>query len=236
MDDETQLTEQKNELEDTFIFSFIHDIKNMMAPITSRVEMLETMEMGREEEKETLRQIGSSCDAVMEVLNRMLKIYRTRTHMDAYTPRKADLSFVIIIVMDVMEERAKNKGIEIKNEVPDGCMVFTDREAILGVIVNLVGNAVKFTHKGGKIKISTVEEGDKIRVKVSDNGVGIDEEKITALLERNKYFNTPGTEGELGCGFGLLLCDSHLRRGGSRLEFANNADGGATFSFLLRKA
>lgn len=223
----------KDELTDKFFFSFIHDLKNMMVPIMSRAEMLQLPGIDEARRQEMLRQIVQNCGSMLDVMNKMVGICKNRTNLEAYTPRRVNLLFLVSEALDVVSERAENKGIKLLSTISENTFFFGDNEAILGVLVNLLGNAIKFTPKGGKVTVTASKDDNIVRVSVQDTGVGLDEEKICDLLENNKYFHTAGTEGELGSGLGLLLCDSHLRRGGSKLQFANNPEGGACFSFEL---
>ena len=121
------------------------------------------------------------------------------------------------------------------NDVSEDIFVLADKESILGVVMNLVGNAVKFTPEGGHVRITAVDCGNRVDLCVEDDGLGVDEEKISKLLYENLYFTTPGTNGEPGTGLGLMLCESQLVRNGSHLHFRRNESSGSTFGFELEK-
>lgn len=125
------------------------------------------------------------------------------------------------------------KEVTIDNQIPEEVEVYTDQEAILGVFVNMLANAVKFSYRGGKIVVSAVNRDDMVECTIRDNGVGMNVEKVREILDENKFYHSPGTEGELGNGFGLMLCESLLRRAGTRLSYGNNDGGGAWFTFSL---
>lgn len=226
-------TPKSDELEDTFIFSFIHDLKNMMVPITSRIELLQRPGIAEEKRQRILKQMSSDCETMADALNKMVAICRSRSHLEAYSPQKVDLSFLVAEAVDFISEPTAQKEVTINYNIQDKLSVLADREAILGVVINLLGNAVKFSHRGDTIRVMVEKEEIYARLIIKDQGVGLNLEQIKLLLEDNKYFHTAGTEGEMGSGFGLMLCESHLRRGGSKLEYGNNQDGGAYFSFIL---
>ena len=170
---------------------------------------------------------------MMDALNKMVGICKDRTNRRNYHFETFKLSLPLSEAIDILEENAETKSITINNHVPRDLTVFADKDSILSVIANLVGNAVKFTPKGGKIDIDAEMSDDEVKIIIRDNGIGIDEERITDLLKNNHYYTTPGTNGECGTGLGLLLCDSQLRHNGSALEFSNLASGGAEFAFKL---
>lgn len=233
-DSKTSFTNSKiDELEDTFIFSFIHDLKNMMVPISSRIELLQRPGIDEEKRQRILRQMSSDCSSMADALNKMVAICRSRSHLEAYSPQRIDLSFLVAESIDFISEPAAQKEVDIVCDLNDKLYVLADREAILGVVINLLGNAIKFSHRCSKIEISALIEETTVRLIIKDHGVGLNLEQVKSLIDENKYFHSVGTEGETGTGFGLMLCESHLRRGGSKLEYGNNPDGGAFFSFVL---
>lgn len=222
-----------DELSASFIFSIIHDLKNMMVPIMSRAEMLQLPNLSEDKRQYMLKQLSSSCYTMMEALNKMVGICHYRCNLGKSNLVAFNLRFVVDEVLDVQDEACQHKNLTVVNDVEEKCLVLGDRESILLTLSNLIGNAVKFTPKGGEIHIFTERVENGVRVTVKDTGVGIDEKRMADVIENNNYFTTPGTEGETGTGFGILLCVTQLRHCNSKLEFANNPKGGASFSFVL---
>lgn len=227
------VSERTDDFQDSFIASIVHDLKNLMVPIVSRSELLMMPTLSEEKRQYLLKQLNVSCNTMMDALNKMVGICKDRANRGNYHFETFKLSIPLSEAIDILEESAETKSITIRNHVPQDLAVFADKDAILSVVVNLVGNAVKFTPKGGEISIDAEMSDDEVRVVIRDNGIGIDEERIADLLRNNHYYTTPGTNGESGTGLGLLLCDSKLRHNGSSLEFSNLRSGGAEFSFKL---
>lgn len=223
----------KDELSDSFIFSIIHDLKNMMVPILSRADMLQFPNLTDEKRSYIIKQLSLSCTTMMDALNKMVRICKDYNNIGEIVPTQLNLRFLVIEVLDVLEEAIANKHIEVSIEIGEDFRVYADHSYILSVLSNLIGNALKFTPEFGHIRIREELCESEVRIIVEDDGVGIDEAKISALINSNQYFTTPGTNGEVGTGFGLLLCVSQLRRCGSSLEYGNNPEKGAFFSFKL---
>ena len=222
-----------DDFQDSFIASIVHDLKNLMVPIVSRSELLMMPTLSEDKRQYLLKQLNVSCVTMMDALNKMVGICKDRANRGNYHFETFKLSIPISEVIDILEENAEAKSITIRSHVPHDLAVFADKDSILSVVTNLVGNAIKFTPKGGEIIIDAEISDDDVRVVVRDNGIGIDEERISDLLRNNHYYTTPGTNGESGTGLGLLLCDSQLRHNGSALEFSNLASGGTEFAFKL---
>jgi signal transduction histidine kinase len=110
-------------------------------------------------------------------------------------------------------ESAKNKRIEIICDIPVDLDVFADRNMLQSIIQNLVSNAVKFTHKGGKVSISAKTTDDKsVEISVKDSGIGMSREMIDNLFRIDVQTSRKGTEGESSSGLGLLLCKEFIEK------------------------
>lgn len=233
LDDENTASCQNDDFQYSFIASFVHDLKNLMVPIMSRSELLLMPDITEEKRHEMLKQLNTSCCILMDTLSKMVQICKERANTGTYHFESFKLFPLVCEVLDVLEESIKSKQLKADLKIPADLAVFTDRASILSVVSNLLGNAVKFTPNGGKIHVSADRVGEKVRITVSDSGVGIDEARIADLLKNNHYYSTPGTNGESGTGLGLLLCQAQLFRNHSTLEFSNVPTGGSEFSFEL---
>lgn len=126
-----------------------------------------------------------------------------------------------------------HKKIEIVNEVPENLYVEADLNMIKTVLRNLVSNAIKFTPADGKIRISTVEEADRVKVQVIDTGAGISKEDIKKILNTDEHFSKLGTDKEPGTGLGLILCQTFIAQHQGQLRIDSVPGEGSTFSFDL---
>ncbi len=97
----------------------------------------------------------------------------------------------------------------------------------------LVSNAVKFTPEGGRVVITTTDEGEeRVRVEVTDSGIGIAPEMITAILKGFSKMNSSKTNKE-GAGIGLALCNRMCQAMGGQLKVASELSKGSTFCFTV---
>ncbi len=114
--------------------------------------------------------------------------------------------------------------------------VQADRGVVTTVLRNLVGNAVKFTPKGGEIRVTGEARGDRVVVSVSDTGLGMTSEQVRQLFGSAPPMRGVGTAGETGAGLGLSLCRQFLEEMGSTLSIASSPGAGSRFSFDLPRA
>jgi signal transduction histidine kinase len=128
---------------------------------------------------------------------------------------------------------AKSKNIEIKRSFPENLIIMADRNMIRTVLRNLVSNAIKFTHKNGKIEVKAITDNQMVEISVVDNGVGMSKDTINKLFRIDSDLSTPGTENEKGTGLGLVLCKEFIEKHGSRLLVESELARGSTFRFSL---
>jgi signal transduction histidine kinase len=129
------------------------------------------------------------------------------------------------------KEQLDAKELQFKVNIPDDVFVFSDRTMLCSVCNNLLGNAVKFTPRGGKISINAKIISDKISITIEDTGVGISKERLPEIFSITK--STKGTEGEKGSGFGLILCQELINRNGGEITVNSEEGKGTCFTINL---
>lgn len=144
---------------------------------------------------------------------------------------------VVPLIHDAVEghiplAQQKSQRIEI-GAVPDDCEVLCDRERILQVFSNLVGNAIKFTPEGGVIELSAAAQGDDVCFAVSDSGPGIPKYELPYVFER--YWQAKST-AKLGTGLGLAIAKGIVEAHGGKIWVESKLEAGSTFFFTLPMA
>jgi Signal transduction histidine kinase len=103
------------------------------------------------------------------------------------------------------------------------------------ILQNLFSNAIKFSYKGGTIKINSKELGELVELQIADNGIGISKDNIDKIFEIGTQFTTVGTADEKGTGLGLLLCKEMVEKHGGMIRVQSELKKGTTFIFTLPK-
>ena len=148
---------------------------------------------------------------------------------------KSDLAVVAQQVVTEQNYLAERKNIHLVNSISVPAPVTMDGPRIIQVLVNLVGNAIKFTPKSGTVTLSAHKQGSGLRIKVIDTGVGMSPEAVDDLFLKHRKRSTPGTEGERGTGFGLVLAQEIIKAHGSEIQVESELGRGSCFSFVLAK-
>jgi signal transduction histidine kinase len=111
--------------------------------------------------------------------------------------------------------------------------VNADADRVVQTLVNLVGNAIKFSPRGGLVTVRARKRGAYVEFRISDQGRGIPEDKLEAIFGRFEQVDSSDAREKGGFGLGLAISRSLVERLGGRLWAENNPDGGATFRFTL---
>ena len=151
-----------------------------------------------------------------------------------FKPEGIKLSRVVDESVTMIRESAKSKSIDIIIDIPDDTKVFADNNMLQTVIRNLFSNAVKFTHKGGKITISAkAKDPNNIEIAVKDSGIGMSPALIENLFRIDVKTNRIGTNDEPSTGLGLLLCKDFIEKHDGKLLVESEEDKGSTFYFTI---
>src|SRR5262249_51530179 len=122
-------------------------------------------------------------------------------------------------VLQTMECLAREQKLTLSAEVPDTVSLETDKTKLKQVLINLIGNAIKFTHQGGiSIKVETLTAPSRLRIFVQDTGIGIKEEDIPLLFEEFKQLDASPTREYGGTGLGLAICKKIVELMGGAIQ------------------
>jgi signal transduction histidine kinase len=154
-----------------------------------------------------------------------------------YKPQKLYLSSLIEENIAIFSESLKRKSLSLRFDNSGESYVYVDKEMVSTVIRNVVSNAIKFTSRGGKIDIaySDFEKNgeDQVVVSVKDNGIGMNKETLSGLFKIDSGISISGTEGELGTGLGLIICNDFIEKNLGEIWVESEPNKGSTFLFTL---
>jgi len=179
-------------------------------------------------------QMKDSASNLYHLLENLLHWSRMQQGLIPFEPKEMELSPIIKVSIDILLESAKNKGIEITSDIPNKTEVFADENMLQTIIRNLVSNAVKFTPKGGFIRVSAKATGDKnIEISIKDTGIGMNQAMVDNLFRLDVQTSRKGTEGEPSTGLGLLLCLEFIEKHGGKIWVESTEGVGSTFYFTV---
>jgi signal transduction histidine kinase len=229
--------ERLNKTKDKFFSIIAHDLRNPFNAIMGFSEMLchDFKEMDDKQKLGLLELISLSSESAYNLLDNLLQWARTQTDKIKYNPEYFDLSEVVRQVIDLHGIIAEKKQVSVESTIPQSTEVYADRNMIHTVIRNLISNAIKFSHKGGRVFLSSFENGMMTEVVIRDEGTGMSRENLSMLFRIDTYYSTSGTSGETGTGLGLIICKEFVEKNGGRIRASSKEGQGTAISFTLMK-
>jgi len=218
------------------LFSIVaHDLTSPYSNIIGLSELLiETIDDSQiEESKEYARLLNLSAKNTLILLDNLLKWAKSQTGQLSFNPEKLVTSDVILEILSLNKSLAKSKNICIEDISTDDVEIYADRNMLKTILRNLISNAIKFTHEGGRIRVCTTLKPDHAEITISDDGVGVSEENQKGLFNLTSNRPSVGTAKELGSGLGLVLCKEFVEMNGGKIWVESEEGRGSDFKFTL---
>jgi PAS domain S-box-containing protein len=176
-----------------------------------------------------------SSERLTRLINEILDMERIESGampMEIETHRAADL---LAAAHDQVQVLAGEADVAVHVGRADG-RVAADADRVVQTLINLVGNAIKFSPPGSRVLMESVVDGQRIMFTVRDRGRGIPENRLEVIFERFEQVDSSDAREKGGTGLGLAISRSIVERLGGRIWAENNVDGGSTFCFTLPEA
>jgi signal transduction histidine kinase len=233
-----QLTEmnrhlqEEREINEILIKTISHDLANPLTVINAYMDMMSTGKISPEDHEKFQDRMRMNLKSAMDMIQRIRKTVLTRSEADLLKVGPVDLKIALERVKHLFEDRLAHKKLRLRMSSIDGnLMVIADENGLVEhVFANLLSNAVKFSYENSDILIDVRTDNDKVRVEVRDYGTGMN----PARRDKMRFISTPGTRGEEGSGFGLMVMGYFIRKFGAQLEMISHVDkGGRGTSFIV---
>lgn len=229
---------QLDKLKDDFVSIASHELRTPMTAIRSYAWMaLNRSDVTLSEKmKKYLQRTLVSTERLINLVNDMLNVSRIESGRLEIAPVVLDLQNLIGEVLIEIDAKAKEKNLNVsmtKTQVPK---VFADPNKVHQVLLNLLGNSLKFTKESGNITIEFLNDGYFLEVSVKDDGVGISKEDLDRLFKKfsrldNSYIAASSTGGT---GLGLFICKSLVELMKGKIWVKSEGENkGSTFVFTL---
>ena len=227
--------EEINAEKDKFFSIISHDLRSpfqgLLGLSNAMIEEFETLTP--EETKLFINNIHNSAKNLFTLIENLLQWSRIQRGKLDLQPVTLDVYEEVLYVINLLQRNAINKNIKLINLVDKNLNVKSDVNILHSTLQNLISNAIKFTLKGGEIKITAEKDVEFVSVSVIDNGVGIAEKDIQKLFRIDAQHSTPGTERETGTGLGLIICKEFIQRQGGNIWVESEVGKGSNFTFTL---
>ena len=226
--------ERAEETKNAFISDVSHELRTPMTTIGGFVTGILDDTIPQEKQKEYLEIVSGEIARLSRLVNTFLDI--TRMQSDKLTLNKSnfDINELIRIAIIGQEKKIEERGIDVRLEFEsESCYAYADRDSITRVITNLLDNAIKFTDKGGSIRVSVTTKAHEVIVSVRNTGSGIPEEQRAMIFNRFYKADMSRSRNKSGTGIGLYLVKNILRAHGKDIIVESEEGKYADFIFRL---
>ncbi len=214
-----------------------HELQTPLVSIRGYCQMILEGRLGKinDEQRRGLEVALRNVDRMVELINNLLSLARSERD----TPLAAqpiDPGEVIAEVVERQHDAAQRKGVSIEvDNVDPGARMMAEREGLVQVLDNLIGNGIKFNRAGGRVLVG-VHPGPSgyVKLEVSDTGIGIPQEEHQRIFER--FYRGRGAAGTQGSGIGLATVKNIVQRHGGALELQSSIGQGTLIRILWPRA
>jgi PAS domain S-box-containing protein len=224
-------------LKDEFLANMSHELRTPLNAVIGFSQILQMAKVGADTPKHAnyIRQIGESGQHLLQLVQTMLDFAKTASGKLTFSPELVSVQAALDEVVAMLEPKRLAAGVEIEVAVEDGLSsVENDSLRLRQMVLNLAGNAVKFSRPGGTVSLRARGIDDKQWcVEVEDHGIGISEEGVKRLFGRFVQLSSGNTKAYGGTGLGLSLVRMIARAQGGNVAVRSELGMGSTFTLVL---
>jgi two-component system phosphate regulon sensor histidine kinase PhoR len=220
---------------DRFIDTATHELRTPLSNIKAYAETLATSEyIDVELQREFCNIINSEVTRLARFIDDLLSISSMEVGAISIDRQKVETERMFAEVLSKVEPLMQKKAIEFDVALPPKMPeLHLDKDKIIAVVVNVLGNAAKYTPEKGRVSLKVKVEDDRLKIAVEDTGVGIAEDELPKVFDKFFRSDDPRVQAETGSGLGLSLAREVVRMHGGEITVESELNQGSTFTVSL---
>jgi signal transduction histidine kinase/HPt (histidine-containing phosphotransfer) domain-containing protein len=234
----TVVAESASRAKSDFLANMSHEIRTPLTAIVGFAEMLLRPNLPSDERTECAKTIRRNSKHLLDLINDILDLSKIEAGKMTVERTKCDFPGLIGDVASIMRPRAMEKALEfaVAFEGPIPRQIETDPLRLRQILMNLLGNAIKFTSAGKitlRIQLFRSSKGHVLSAEVTDTGIGMNQEQLQSLFERFSQADTSAQRKFGGTGLGLAISRKLARLLGGDITAVSQAGSGSTFTLKV---
>ena len=232
--------EARDSLKTQFLANISHDLRTPLTAVITHAEILRDGILGEltQRQLDSISGIIAGGRQLLDQVGEILAYARGAANQLTLSPTEFSLHAVVAQLTALNESLVQRKGLELRADVPEDLEPVTaDREKITHVVGNLLGNAIDFTPRGGRVwvraKCVQGEEGKECLVEVGDTGIGIDPEHHELVFREFAQVDSSASRQHHGTGLGLTIARKLVELHGGRIWLQSELGEGSRFFFTI---
>ncbi len=194
-----------DQMKDDFVAMAAHELRTPLVVIRGYAELINAIPNLSPENRENIRRIDVSTKDLAVLIDDILDVARIQDGKISFTVAPVDTKALLGSIIESFSQPANSKGLTIRAELPEALPIMnTDEKRIRQVLVNIIGNSIKYTLKGEVVVRAFVEAGSLV-VRVSDTGIGMSADEQKKLFQKFYRVRSKETENIRGTGLGLWI-------------------------------
>jgi PAS domain S-box-containing protein len=220
---------------ESILFILSHDFRTLLTGITGTAEYLNKNfdKMDKAAAKEMFQLLQITSKQQLDLLDYLVEWARIKYASEAFAPVKINLYTDVKKVFDALNDIAVANKVHLHNNIKKNINVFADSEMLFSILHSLLNNAIKYSHKEGKIVVRAKTKENSIVIEIKDDGLGITKEIKDKLFtpEITTISNTWKKDKEAG--IGLILSKGFVEKNGGKIWVESTEGAGSSFYFTL---
>ncbi|MGG2466442.1 sensor histidine kinase [Paraclostridium bifermentans] len=227
--------EINNKIRGDFFANLSHELRTPLNIIFSSLQVLD-LKLKKEDQSITkyINMATQNTYRLLKLVNNLIDSNKITSGYFEYNPQNYDIVYFVESICQSIVDFAKQKNIEVifDTDVEEKIISF-DLDKMERIILNILSNSIKFTKEQGKIEIYIRESNDMLEIEISDDGIGIPQNKLNSIFERFKQVENNTIRSGEGSGIGLYLVKSLVDMHGGDIAVESELGSGTTFKISI---